>query len=241
MKIKARYLRQAVLPEIGEEGQNKLRNSTALIIGCGGLASPVLTYLASAGVGTIILVDEDRIEDTDLNRQFLYEEKQLGEDKCSKAKEFLEQRNSEISIKSIKKRIDFNNAEEILRGAQVVIDCVDNDETRVLVSRSCNKLHIPLIEGGILGFYGYVLPILPGVSACMECLKGDIEIQEKEGLPVIGATAGIIGSIQAMEALKVLLELNVNYGMMLEYDGLHSEFTSIPVKPRSDCNCRQKF
>lgn len=240
MSTNTRYLRQTALAEIGDGGQAKLKASKVVVVGCGGLASPVLTYLTAAGVGTIVLADFDKVEETDLNRQFLYEEGHLGQDKCSKAKEFLEHRNSSITIKTMNERIDLSNAEELLAGAQVVIDCVDNDETRIIISRCCKKLSIPLIEGGLYGFYGYVLPILPGVSACIECLKRTEAVQRQKDLPVIGATAGVIGSLQAMEGLKVLLGLEVNYGTMLEYNGLYSEFTNIAVKPRLDCNCRQQ-
>lgn len=238
MKEGERYLRQLAMSEIGTKGQDKLRAATAVVVGCGGLASPVLSYLSSAGLGNIVIVDADRVELTDLNRQFLYREGDIGRIKTLCAKEYIEERNSEIHVSTFSLSLNAMNAEQVLRGAGVVLDCVDNDETRILVSRACRNLGIPIVEAGICGFYGYVLPVLPGVSACIECLREAGKAQTETDIPVIGATAGVIGSLQVMEAIKALLGLKVNYGTMIQYDGLEAEFINIDVKPRANCGCR---
>lgn len=237
MENKIRYLRQTILSQIGDKGQEQLKNSTVAVVGCGGLASPALTYLAMAGVGNIFMIDADLVGSTDMNRQFIYEEKNIGEKKSSCAESYLRKRNSDIEIHSIHTFLNEENAQELLQGMQLVVDCVDNDKTRILISRTCQKLKIPVIEAGIYGFYGYVFPFLPGKSACIECLKSNIT-SEGHAIPAIGAVAGVIGSLQAMEGIKILLGIDVNYGVMVHYDGLQGEFTTIALAPREDCACR---
>ncbi len=239
MKNDSRYLRQTILPQIGEEGQTKLKESTVVVVGCGGLGSPVLTYLMMVGVGKIVMMDSDTVSLTNMNRQFLYEENDIGKEKAYCAEEFLCRRNSEIDIQAVQTCVNEENIGNLLQGAQLVIDCVDNDRTRILVSRACLRLKIPVIEAGLRGFYGYVLPISPGESACIECLRSD-HTSKEENIPVIGAAAGVIGSLQAMEGIKVLLGMDVSYGSILHYDGLRGEFETIPIEPKEQCICRQR-
>ncbi len=232
-----RYQRQMLLPEVGEEGQKKLRNSKVLVLGCGGLGSPVLTYLAMAGVGHIVAVDADIVNITNLNRQFLYEEADVGKCKSDCAKGFIERRNPDIYVESLQIFLDAKKAEALFSDVQLVIDCVDDDKTRVMVARACGKYKIPLIEGGVSGFCAYLLPVLPGESPCIECIQ-PLPRPKEEAVPIIGALAGVMGSLQAMEGLKVLLGMEVQYGKLLHYDGKSGEFTSLTVHARQDCNCR---
>lgn len=236
----SRYSRQTILPQIGAEGQKKLLGSTVAVIGCGGLGAPVLTYLALAGVGKIRLIDQDTVNLTNLNRQFFYRESDLNQEKCKRATDFLQSRNSEIALEAVCECLTGENAGQLLSGVDVIVDCVDRIETRRQVGRAAGKLMIPLVEGGIHGFYGFVLSILPGKSACYECASpGDAE--ETPPVPAIGAAAGVIGSLQAVECIKILLGLpHILYGRMLQYDGLYGEFTEVPVHVRKDCICQKR-
>lgn len=238
MQREYRYIRQTMLDGIQEEGQKKLSESTVAVIGCGGLGAPVLTYLALAGVGRIRMIDSDIVNLTNLNRQFFYKESDVGQEKCGRAAEFLQKRNSEIFLEPICEKINEENAKRLLDKADVIVDCVDQIETRRWVGRAANALGIPLVEGGVHGFYGFVLPVLPKRSACLECVTA-AKVKEQSPVPAVGAVAGVIGSLQAVECLKILLGLGeVLYGKMLQYDGLYGEFTEIAVCVRPDCICQ---
>lgn len=233
----SRYERQIIIPQIGGSGQEKLKNSRVTVVGCGGLGSPVLTYLALAGVGHLRMIDCDVVSLTNLNRQFFYEEQEIDERKSETAAKFLKKRNPQITLEPIHEMLTEENALELLKDSDVVVDCVDRIEARRVVGHACSKLSIPLVEAGVHGFYGYVLPINPGKSACLECVETG-PVKEMIPVPAIGATVGVIGSLQAVETLKILLELPVSYGTMLQYDGIYGEFEPIPVMIRPDCACQ---
>lgn len=238
MSKDSRYERQLIIPQIGAEGQEKLVKSRVTVVGCGGLGSPVLTFLALAGVGRLRFVDCDVVSETNLNRQFFYEETDVDEVKCEKAAEFLRKRNPQIILEPINELLTEKNALELLKDSDVVVDCVDRIRTRKIVGQACTELTIPLVEAGVHGFYGYVLPIDPGKSACLQCV-GTNPVKEMTPVPAIGAAAGLIGSLQAVETLKILLGLPVSYGTMLQYDGIYGEFETIPVMVRPDCVCQK--
>ena len=238
MSEESRYSRQILLPQIGEQGQKRLAESTAAVIGCGGLGAPVLTSLALAGVGKLRLIDHDRIGLSNLNRQFLYEESELDKEKCERAADFLRRRNSVIVLETVCERLTEENAGRLLSGVDVIVDGVDRVETRRHAGRAARRLSVPLVEGGVHGFYGCVLSVLPGKSACLECVTAQEE-EERGPVPAVGAVAGVIGSLQAVECMKILLGLpHVLYGRMLQYDGLYGEFTEVPVHVRPDCICQ---
>lgn len=238
MSKDSRYERQLIVPQIGAEGQEKLAKSRVTVVGCGGLGSPVLTYLSLAGVGHIRLVDCDAVSVTNLNRQFFYEETDVDGVKCQKSAEFLKKRNSQIILEPVNELLTEENALELLKDSDVVVDCVDRIAARKIVGWACRLLSIPLVEAGVHGFYGYVLPMNPGKSACLQCMETG-PVKETLPVPAIGAAAGVIGSLQAVEALKILLGLPVSYGVMLQYDGIYSEFEPIPVMIRDDCVCQK--
>lgn len=238
MQEDSRYIRQVLIPQIKEAGQRRLSESTVAVVGCGGLGSPVLTYLALAGVGTLRMIDPDTVSLTNLNRQFFYTESDLGRPKCERTADFLRERNSGLRLETVCRRLTEENAEMLTAGADVIVDCVDRIEVRRCVGRAALRHGTPLVEGGIHGFYGFVLPVLPGKSACLECAMAQ-NAEEALPVPAIGAAAGVIGSLQAAECLKILLGLDhVLYGKMLQYDGLYGEFTEVPVHVRPDCICR---
>ncbi|MGC6174087.1 HesA/MoeB/ThiF family protein [Lacrimispora sp. 38-1] len=229
-----RYERQILMKEIGEEGQNALKNSKVTVIGAGGLASPVLTYLACAGVGSITLIDYDTVSESNLNRQFLYHENDMGMNKAELAGDVLNSLNSQITINPVSERIDGENIGKIISGADVVIDCVDNVETRLIVNRECIKQDIPLVEGGVYGFYGFVMSVKRDFP-CLECI-GYGNTKLKRPGPVLGAVVGVIGSLQAVECIKILLGLDdVLYGKMLNYDGLSVSFDLVELQKNDLC------
>lgn len=229
-----RYERQRIMEKIGDDGQKKLMNSRIVVIGAGGLASPVLIYLACAGIGEITVVDYDVVSETNLNRQFLHKEKDVGKFKVVSAKEMMEELNSEIKINAIVEKLNKDNVEKMLYGADVVIDCVDNVETRITVNRACITLDIPLVEAGISGFYGFVLAVKKEYS-CLECI-GYENIKLHTPVPALGAVVGVIGALQAVECIKIILGLEgVLYGKMLNYDGLTATFETVDLHKNSMC------
>lgn len=236
-----RYERQILLQQIGEKGQNTLLQSKVVVIGAGGLGAPVLTYLASAGVGTITLVDYDIVSESNLNRQFLYKEKDIGYSKAQLAKEVLCGLNSGITINIISEKVDYNNIKEIIKGADVVVDCVDNVETRMIVNRGCLEADIPFVEGGVNSFYGFVMSIRREYP-CLECI-GYGNSKLKKPAPVLGAVVGVVGSLQAVECIKILLGLEgVLYGKILNYDGISACFETVDIYKKDSCEThRQAF
>ena len=229
-----RYERQLLMPQIGPEGQKKLEQSTVTVIGSGGLGSPVLTFLTCAGVGTIRIIDCDVVSESNLNRQFLHNTEDVDKLKTQSATEKLSVLNPDVNLIVINKRLDEDNAEDIIKGSDVVVDCVDNIPTRITVARACIKQNIPLVEGGVYGFYGYVIDIRRD-SPCLSCIGYD-KAKQKTPVPVLGVTAGVIGCMQANECIKLLLGVgDPLYGRMLTYDGLSASWEEIRVEKSESC------
>lgn len=230
-----RYDRQIRMPEIGTEGQRKLEQSVVTVIGCGGLGAPVLTYLAQAGVGTVRIADGDTVSISNLNRQFLHWEEDIGKEKVHSAAEKLRRLNPQIRVETFPFYLTEDNADRILSGSDVVVDCVDSLAGRLLVGRQCLARDIPLVEGAVQGFYGYVLDI-SRKTACLECLGYHLG-KSPAPVPALGAVAGVIGCLQAAEVLKILLgRRELLLGTMLQYDGLRCEFDKIEIE--KDPRCR---
>jgi len=229
-----RYERQLLIPQIGQSGQEKLKKSKVTVIGVGGLGSPVLTYLVSAGVGRIQIVDCDVVSESNLNRQFLHHTVDIGRAKVLSAQEKLASLNPEVKVSTVNQRLNPDNVKEYISGSDVVVDCVDNAETRIMAAAACMELDIPLVEGGVRGFYGYVMDIGKDYP-CLSCLGYDT-VKQKTPVPVLGVTAGIIGCMQANECIKLLLGIGAPlYGRMLNYDGLSGNWEEVHVKKAADC------
>ncbi|MCR5797244.1 MAG: molybdopterin-synthase adenylyltransferase MoeB [Eubacterium sp.] len=237
-----RYDRQIILPQIGSEGQLKLKNAKVLIVGAGGLGSPAALYLAGAGIGQIGIVDADNVSMTNLQRQIAFNETMLGENKAAAAKKVLERLNSKIKIVTYSEFLTPSNAERIISEYDFVVDGVDNFETKFLINDTCVLLKKPFTHAGILRFDGQVMTYVPGESSCYRCIFE--EIPDKGSVPncseagVIGAMAGTIGSIQALEVIKYFTgagELLTN--KMLVFDGLTMN-TRIVKLPNKNPNCR---
>ena len=202
-----RYSRQLLLPEVGEEGQEKLRQAKVLIIGAGGLGSPIALYLTAAGVGTIGLVEDDVVSESNLNRQLLYTEQDMNQPKATCAGDRLRALNSEIDFHIYGERIVADNAERIISGYDIVIDACDNFATRYLVGDVTAKLSIPYVYGAVGGFEGQVSVFNYGKqSRTYRDLWPDEEMmlsfQPSKG--IVGVTAGVAGCVQASEVLKII-------------------------------------
>jgi len=196
-----RYKRQMML--FGEEGQERLKNAHIFIAGAGGLGSPVSLYLAVAGVGTITIVDMDVVDQSNLNRQILHTDRDIGRKKTVSAGEKLTAINPDITVHAIDIRIDESNAATLVGNADGIVDAMDNYPIRYLLNDVAIKNNIPLFHGAIRGFYGQATTIIPGKTPCLKCIFP--KAPPKEVFPVVGATPGVIGTVQATEVIKFLL------------------------------------
>lgn len=229
-----RYNRQMLIDGWGEEGQKKLKDSTVFIAGAGGLGSPVSIYLAVAGVGKILICDFDAVEITNLNRQILHNHTRLGINKALSAKITLTAINPEVEVIPITEKITRDNAFELVGEAQIIMDCMDNLETRYILNEVAIKKGIPLVFGAIYGMQGMLSFIQPPETPCLKCLFP--EAPPKETFPVVGATPGVIGALQALEAIKYLVGIGKNLkNKLLMWDGLSCEFKTFKAKKDPSC------
>lgn len=227
-----RYSRQILL--FGEEGQERLKNATIFIAGAGGLGSPVSIYLAVAGVGRIILVDKDAVERTNLNRQILHYDRDIGRKKTASAEEKLRAINPEITVEVVDTTIDETNVRELVGDADGIVDAMDNFPTRYLLNRVALKMGIPLFHGAIRGLYGQATTVLPGKTACLRCVFP--HPPPKEVFPVVAVTPGFIGMVQATEVVKYLVgtgELLAN--RLLLWDGERAVVEEIALERDPSC------
>jgi len=228
----ARYKRQMILPDWGDAAQEKLRSSKVLVAGAGGLGSAVLTYLAVAGVGTIRLVDCDTVELGNLNRQVLHRDADVGRRKTDSAMDRLMALNADIRVEAVSDEITADNVFDLVEDYPIV-DALDNLPTRYLLNEASVRGRLPLFHGAIYGFEGRATTLSPGETPCLECLYQAVVPGE---IPVVGATPGVIGCIQATEVIKYLLGIGeLLHNRLLVYDGLSLAFTE--VRLRRDPNC----
>ena len=235
-----RYSRNILLSEVGRKGQEKLKDSMVTVIGAGGLGSPVLYYLAAAGVGAIQIIDSDKVDLTNLQRQILYNTSSVNKDKAEEAESVLRSLNPNLSILSQNARLTASNIEGIFQGSNLIIEGSDNFETKFLVNDACHFLSIPLILAGILRFEGQVIGILPKQTSCYRCIFHSPP--DADSVPncgeagVIGSVAGIIGSIQATESIKFLLGQEQGiFGSILSVDAKTMEFRKISIPKNKAC------
>lgn len=230
-----RYDRQIMLAEIGENGQEKLKNAAVLVAGAGGLGSPVTTYLAAAGVGRIRLVDNDTVDLSNLNRQILHWDRDIDHPKVDSAAQKLGQLNPTVKIETHRDTITGENAREMAQGCQVIVDAMDNLPTRHHLNRAAIDLGIPFFHGAVYGFEGRAMTVIPGRSACFGCLYSGSPPQEK--FPVIGTAPGIIAAIQVTEVIKYLVGVgNLLTGRLLVYDGLEMSFEKFKIERNPQCD-----
>lgn len=234
-----RYDRQIIILGIGEEGQQKLKETTIFLAGAGGLGSPVAYYLAAAGIGHIRIADHDSVSLSNLNRQILHWEENIGEPKTESAIRKLELLNPNIQITALPQTIDENNVAELVGDADGIVDAMDNLPTRYLLNHTAIQKGIPYFHGAVYGFEGRAMTVLPGESACLYCLYHGV-VTRNEVFPIIGATAGVIGCIQATEVIKYITGLGeLLTGRLLNYDGMAMKFNEFKINKNPDCeHCR---
>lgn len=243
---KERYKRNILLPEVGEEGQKKLAESRVLVVGAGGLGSPVSLYLAAAGVGTIGIADFDRVDVSNLQRQILYREQDIGKAKAELAAEQLQSRNHSVQVELYPEGITAENAEEILAKFDVIVDASDNFPTRYLLSDTCMKLGKPDVYGAICEFAGQVT-VFASNGPCLRCLCPEAE--DPSGNPnsaaygVLGVIPGMIGCMQAAEVLKLLLgkgEALIGKMLFIDAKTWSTDLIEVPVHPQCSCHTHTK-
>ncbi|MHA1229650.1 MAG: HesA/MoeB/ThiF family protein [Candidatus Helarchaeota archaeon] len=233
-----RYDRQIIIKNWGEEGQLKLKNSKVLVVGAGGLGSLVLLYLTAAGVGHISIVDHDKLDLSNLNRQILYNMDDLNKPKALSAQKKLRKLNPDIEIYGHAITLSEDNIDEFISDVDLVIDCLDNFKTRFLINKNCVKYKIPLVHGAIYGLEGRAMFIDPNHqdSPCLGCFYPE-DTPPMGKFPVLGASVGITASIEATEAIKYLTGIGENLiGKFLVIDGRVMSFRTITIKRNQKCN-----
>jgi len=229
-----RYDRQIMIRGIGEDGQGRLKQAKVIIAGTGGLGSAAAVYLVAAGVGIIRLVDHDRVELSNLNRQVLHWDRDIDRNKVDSAAEKLRQLNPDVEIEAIEETINEANISQLVAGFDLIVDAMDNLPTRYVLNKAAVENRIPFIHGAVYGFEGRAMTIIPGKTACLRCVYRGLIPQEK--FPVLGTIPAVIGCIQATEVIKYITgvgKLLIN--RLLVYDGLNMKFTELGVKKDSNC------
>jgi len=236
-----RYSRHILLPEIGIEGQEKFLASTALIVGAGGLGSPVAMYLAAAGVGTIALADGDAVDLTNLQRQILHTTGSIGKPKAASGREALAKINPEVKVAPLQRRLEGEDLDRLVAESSVVLDCSDNFATRHAVNRACVRHRRPLVSGAAVRFDGQVsvFDLRDDLSPCYQCLFPENAELEEMRCAVMGIFApltGIIGAVQAAEALKLLAGAGDTLkGRLLILDALAMQWRTVKLAKDPSC------
>lgn len=236
-----RYSRHILLPQIGIEGQERIVRGHALVIGAGGLGSPAALYLATAGTGTITIADADSVDLTNLQRQILHVSESVGTPKVQSARHTIARYNPEVRVEALQERVEAERLAELVAAADVVLDCCDNFATRHAVNRACVRFRKPLVSGAAIRFDGQVsvFDMRDANAPCYHCLFPEGQDLEEMRCAVMGVFApitGIIGTIQAAEALKVLADTGETLkGRLLLLDGLSMEWRSINIKKDPAC------
>ncbi len=242
----ARYSRQILLPQIGRDGQEILHDSHALLLGVGGLGSAAALYLAAAGLGRLTLVDGDRVENSNLQRQIAHGEDGIGEFKARSAQQRILALKSEVQVAAITRRADAKALEGLIASADVVLDCSDNFPTRYAVNAACVAQQRPLVSGAAVRLEGQLAVFRPGRpdSPCYHCLYADDGSQGEacEDAGVLGPVVGVIGSLQATEAIKLLLGLDsAACGRLTLYDAACGSWRTLTIPPDPACPvCRKR-
>ncbi len=234
-----RYARQIRLPQIGEQGQQKILDSSALIVGMGGLGSPAALYLAAAGIGKLVINDFDIVEASNLQRQIIHTDRSIGENKVDSAKQSIEAINPECEVETIYYQIDGDELKSTIDGVDIVLDCTDNFPTRFEVNRYCVETATPLVSGAAIRLEGQIMNYQPGVQVpCYQCLYTKVyenaETCEMEG--VLGPVVGVIGTMQALQTLLILTgQGEPLIGKLLLLDAASMEWQGVTLPRNPAC------
>ena len=242
-KERQRYSRQMLLPGVGEAGQQKLLAAKVLIVGAGGLGSPAAMYLAAAGIGELGIVDDDAVDLSNLQRQIIHQTADIGKKKADSAKETLTALNPDAKIIVYRERIARENIADIIRDRDYdfILDCTDNFPAKFLINDACVFLRKPFSHAGVVGFVGQTMTVLPGEGPCYRCVfeeaPSDGAVPTSREVGILGAVSGILGVLQATEAIKYSLGLGeLLVGTLLTYDALSMQFRRISL-PQSNKSC----
>jgi molybdopterin-synthase adenylyltransferase len=237
-----RYGRQIIIPNFGEGAQEKIKRGRVLVAGVGGLGCTSALFLAGAGVGHIRLVDSDTVGLSNLNRQMLYGQEDVGRRKVEVASERLSRLNPNIELSPVFARITDDNVYDLLADVDLVVDGLDNFPTRLVLNSACVRKKITYIYGGVFGLKGAVTAVIPGRTYCLSCIY-PIGREEKRPVPVLGAIPAVIASLQVVEAIKILAGLETSLaGRMLFFQGDRMEFFSLELKRNEQCKvCGKEF
>ena len=228
-----RYRRQ--ISVIGADGQKRLESSVVAVIGLGGLGCNAITHLASAGIKNFIIADPQTVEISNLNRQFVYSEKDIGKRKTELSAEWIKRIDPEAEVKELRMTMD-DDTVSAMDGCDVILDCLDNRVSRISLNRYALRNRIPLVHGGAEAMIGQVTVVIPGMTPCLECLLPAASAPAP--VPSISPMVGIIGSIQAMEAIKILTGKHSPLsGKLLTVDASDNIYRVIEVKKREGCVC----
>ncbi|MGD0331084.1 MAG: HesA/MoeB/ThiF family protein [Nitrososphaeria archaeon] len=229
-----RYDRQIRISGFGKEGQEKLKEARVLVAGAGGLGFPISAYLAAAGIGKMKIVDKDVVELSNLNRQLLHWDKDVGRRKVESAREKLIQINPRVEVEAIGEAITETNVLNLVSDVDAIVDAMDNFPTRFALNKAALKKEIPFFHGAVRGFMGQVTTIVPGETACLRCIFQEAPPPEK--FPILGSIAGLIGTIQATEVVKYFTGIGrLLKNKLLVYDGKYTSFDIIELKANPNC------
>lgn len=236
---RSRYLRNILLSGVGEAGQEKLLRSSVLLVGAGGLGSPAAYYLAAAGVGRIGLIDADTVSVSNLQRQILHTAADVGRPKVDSARDKLLALNPELVVDTYNELFREETAAELVAAYDFVVDCTDNFPVRYVLNRACVERGVPFVYGGVLAWSGQTFTIMPKKGPCLRCVfAGDPpeNAPTTSELGILGAVAGVIGVLQAAEALRYLLGVGeLLVGRILTYDALTARFYEVPLVRNENC------
>jgi len=236
------YSRQTIIKDIGQEGQQKLADARVLVVGCGGLGAPVLYYLTAMGIGHIGLCDNDVVSMSNLNRQVLFTTADIGAPKTKAADLRIKALNPNLKTAVYQQTMDMELAQSIISDYDIVVDCLDNFETRFILNDACIAVGKPFIHAGVDEYYGQLMTVIPGKSPCLRCLFPDGVKSKSSKIPIglIGPVPGVLGSMQALEAAKLILGKQTASDGLITFDGITSKMEKVKLEQNTKCICKSQ-